>query len=204
MMLLDKAQLAVCKHTAAESGRYAFDMVVVEPDGTCVATDGRQLIAVPPNGAKDEDWPAGIGTPVNPEKRTFFPPHVFKDARKALRKSYPRDVLNTAAVTAAGEYAELTTTDLKKVQKAGARVDAELTFPNWRDMIPAPRGGEITVSVNPIMLAQTLQTLGAMLSDESCAIEMSVAGPQQAVILTANLGGDRKATAVVAPVKTRR
>ena len=202
-MLLDKAQLAVFSHVATESGRYAIDMVAVEPDGTCVATDGRQLIAVPPNGAEDADWPEGIGTPVNPQKRTLFPAHVFADARKTLRKRPAKPVLHNAAVTAAGEYAELTTTDLTKVHKAGGLVAKDDVFPDWRSMIPDEREGEVRIAVDPHMLARALQTLGSMLSYENCAIHMRVAGPEEPIVLTAKLGPDREAVAVVAPVRVK-
>ena len=203
-MLLDKAQLAVCAHTAAEPGRYAIDMVAVEPDGTCVATDGRHLVAVPPNGAEDAEWPAGIGTPVNPEKRTLFPVHVFADARKTLRNRALKPALRTAAVTAVGKYAELTTTDLKKVHKAGGTVPEGAKFPDWRGNIPDEnREGERTINVDPQMLAQVLRTLGSMLSYENRAVQMRVAGPEEPIVLTARLSLDREAVAVVAPVRVK-
>lgn len=203
-MLLDKAQLAVFNHVDGESGgRYALDMVCVEPDGTCVATDGRQLIVVPPNGAQDADWPAGIGTPVNPEKRALFPAHVFADARKSLRKAPRKPILGNAAVTSAGEYAELTTTDLEKVKKSGGRVPEDVIFPDWRPMIPETREGEVCVNINPRMLARSLATLGSMLSDERCSIRMTIAGPEEKIVLTADLMCGRKAIAVIAPVRVK-
>ena len=88
--------------------------------------------------------------------------------------------------------------------KAGACLDPELTFPDWEGMIPEEREGEATIHVDPQVLAKSLETLASMLPAERRAVTMRVAGPTEPVVLTADLGGGREATAVVAPVRKRQ
>ena len=202
-MLLDKAQLAVAAQVAKEPGRWSIDKVAVEPDGTCVATSGKDMVIVPPCAQKDGDWPTGSGgTPVTPSKRALFPAHVFTDALKALgRKPLPRPVLNNAAITAVGEYVELTTTDLNKTRKFGANAEDDSHFPDWQAMVPDPSRDETVVAFDITRLRELLTTLSKMTQD--AAVICRIPHNNEAAVLEVQAQG-RTVTALVAPVRVAR
>jgi hypothetical protein len=170
-MLLRKEALDVVSHASTEDPRYSLQGILIEPDGSAVATDGHRLAkftpaAVPPG----EDFPKveGLDAAALDELKAFILP---VDAAKAIRKAVPKvkhvEVLGYIGLdvpqTNANGCAVLAVTDLSSPQVfRPAKIEGN--FPRYQNIIPTDEP-DFTVTLN----AKYLQ--------DACALAQKVSGP---------------------------
>ena len=157
-MLLGRANLAIWDGTSEEKSRYSLNGIRVEADGTTVATDGAQLIAVAP--CREDQFPVphiGIGGDGVILHRD--------DARAALASIPKRAVPHAPGADCIAVTQCNGTVDLTAVSVHGPTTTAaeplEGPFPQYKAIIPSRLSNPpaVTIKVGLARLAKLTATL---------------------------------------------
>ncbi len=170
--VLTRANLVVAQHVSDKSLGCALDNVLIEPDGTTVATNGKVLLAV-------SGRPENAGTNKE-ESDELVPASLMLQAKaKVPRRNSDQHFVNcnidkkgktTLSVVGAG--AEFTS------EKA-----VEGSFPKWREAVSLNREGAHKVVIYPQQLSTLLKAVEeASTKDVGVVLELI---PDQAIILRA-------------------
>jgi DNA polymerase III sliding clamp (beta) subunit (PCNA family) len=160
-MFLSKKALQVIEAAPKMEGRYALQGVRVEPDGSCVATDGHRLAIYRPKPAVApavEDWPPAGGAAEGVLDEAVV---VSREAVKGLISSFPR----ASAVKGLPHLSEYAAVDVEATASNGALTATvtdlsnprtlrlcklEGSFPRYENVVPkaAEQTSEIGLSVD--------------------------------------------------------
>lgn len=157
-MLINRANLSV-RHAASNDPDRAARMsvVLVEPDGTTVATDAHMLARVSPCPLEDADFPVLPNTmPLSEPKQVFFSLEMAKGILKALPKRSVVPALETAQIglSSSGDVIA-SVTDLQRVQTFATEKD--FAFPNYQAVFPKGKPVKIDgIGFNVLLLANVL------------------------------------------------
>lgn len=189
-MKLDRKSLAVHHAAADEEGRYAINGVLLETDGTIVATDGKMLMAIQaPDQGEDKN-------PVLPSEQFVIPLEFAQDLGGRIPKG-PRaaaDKSDFARITAADpdhlEFRILT----KHLQVMIETAPEEGRYPDWRAVLPKIQKGNVRFCLGLEALEKLVKVLKGALPAKgpgvSRHVEFMVGDPKKAVLIRAQVGGD--------------
>ena len=214
-MLLSKESLFVYEAGSTDDPRYSLSGVRVEPDGSCVATDGKILARYTPRmtGILAEDYPGvqatgGVNACDGPELEPFVLP---TDACKAIIKAVPKGrrcslpilgyiALDTEQTNQNGE-AVLGVTDLENPQVFRPR-KPDGTFPRYQNVIPkdTDRGESVLLGVG---LLERLVRMAKKQGFEQVRVTLNKKPADCPVLLEAE-NDDGKLTALVMPMHDGR
>lgn len=147
MIVRKKTLQAVLPATTSDDSRYFLKAILVEPDGSCVATDGHiLLLARDPHPEPDADYPSK-GVPEfkgSPEVGVMLPRDVAEGLIKAMPKGKRQTmpILNSVQISSNGDEGfTVVATDLDSVRTGHIQANGkDQTFPNYeRVMVPADR-----------------------------------------------------------------
>jgi hypothetical protein len=109
---------------AADTSRPNLCGIHITPDGTLTATNGHQLIQLPPPERKNDDYPNILGADAHgpPDGGTIIPLAAAKDAAKAAKRIKRNlSILRSVAVSLNEKSGYLTSTDLDTINRAEFR-----------------------------------------------------------------------------------
>ena len=211
-MLLSRANLAVLGAAASDRGRYALNGVLVDPDGTTVASDGAMLIACEGTGAYVDaasapDCMKGAHVPAD---GLILPAELCADALRNIPKRTYNNPFHTLVGMSAVEQlhdvaghdvhrVELTTTDGERTKRVDmASVPGQ--FPNYSEVVPNPhtRAPVARFALGMGTLLRMIDTLRKMGATD--ALDVEVYGPKTPVVFRTTLDNAQHVAAVVWPV----
>ena len=203
------ALTAALAFVSDDATRPALNGVLVEPDGSVTATDGRVMLTVRPAADLNAaDYPLVPGAerfhaPV--KGGTIIPTDAVKAAVASARKFRKAHGLlpGLAGVRVAvnEKSAELTSTDLDSTARAEYR-PLEGPFPNYSQVIP--KGvPERTIHVNARLLGEALLAIAPLAENadgygRNNAVAIEIRGPLQAIVIRPLNGS---AAALVMPLR---
>lgn len=165
-MLIRKEALEVWRASSNDSSRYSLNGVLVEADGSTVATNGHWLARFKPaKGFPYTDYPAvqGCDAAAPGELKPFIMP---LDSVKALRKAVPKrhacTVLSDCVAldvpqTNANGHAVLAVTDLENPQ-VSRPAKVEGTFPRYEAVMPKPEAMQAPIGFSAHYLKAICET----------------------------------------------
>lgn len=180
-MLTDTAALLAADAAAAETGQYAINYVLVERDGKCVGTDGRELVVI--EGPVEGSIEPGEGTAL-----------VAADLAGPIANSGLRQCPVNVGAPADKPNCRLT------IEPDEPNAD----FPDWQDMMK--QGGDVLGRFDPRRLERVFgifAKVAKQLSVEPQVVVLRLAGGEHPVLLVDMRVGERHVSAVLAPTKNR-
>lgn len=200
-MLLSRANLLASNAAATDSTRYALNGLHVDPDGTTVATDGAQLIAVAPCPADVQDYPGGSTADLGGDGVTI-PTDMVNEAAKSIPKRKAKPILENVLLGSDNGTVALSTTDLSRRRSVDCE-PVEGNWPDWRDIVSLDRPDSIKVTINPKMLSALLATLARACprkSVDSAVILEIVDGKAPIMVRAQNEDTGQRALGVLMPM----
>ena len=205
-MLINRANLSVL-HAATddESRRHSLYGVLVEPDGTTVATDGTMLARVSPCPLLDSEFPEIPGLLPLPEpKQVLLSLDMAKGVLKALPTKSVVPVLQTARIglNSSGD-AIVTVTDLQRVQTFATEKD--FTFPKYQAVFPSKVAtGVANIGLNVLLLAKILAVVKAFKDTKANpGLKLTFYDPEAPVLLETENGEGQTLTMLLMPYKVK-
>lgn len=229
-MLIPRQIFNVAKLASRESTRYAINGVRVEREnGHCkaITTDGRRLIVAQWSDEADRpEYPASEVGSVEPTKgfAVTVPTDLWVEAGKLIPKRTCKPVLDNCLL-------DETLTEMRKTDKgmeqgteihfAATNLERTFTtrgpscdgaFPKYQDVMPdytirLPDGDggcreAIEIGVNPVLLAEILQTVARIATNEECkGVRLIVPmNPNRPIVVEAETCEGVSAKAVLMPV----
>lgn len=198
-MKLDRKSLAV-HHVAGEKGRYAINGVLLETDGTTVATDGKMLLVIQPS-KQDEGKEL-----VAPKEHFVIPLGFARDVHKAIPKVHQ---------SSGGKFDYATITEAKqdklslRIQNVGVQLmetkPESGDYPKWKDLIPSIQKETMRFCLGLEVLERLVKVLKEVLPKNNgrttSSVEFLVEGPKKAIGIRAQAGdGGRRMIGVLMPV----
>lgn len=200
------------------SARFGTSGIQLEANGkefTAVATDGKRLVVV--NGEfvsashsvdgkmVEREYPHldALASAPNGEKSALIPATDWKkvmmeSSRLTKRTSNP--ILRSLPVVMGKNVSTFAATDMDRTMFHQPR-NIEGRFPAWRQVIPAEKDLAYRINVDPLLLAETLETI-AKLNEGSGLKAVTLAfnrSNEKPFTITAH-GGESKIQAVVVPL----
>ena len=204
-MKLDRKSLAVHHAAADEKTRYAINSVLLEPDGTTVATNGKMLLAVQAVG-HDPDESLEM---VPPKEQFVIPLDFAQDVFKAIPKS-------RRAAYGKFDYATITEAEPDKlnirIQNGHVQLmetkPEEGNYPKWRDIMPKIQKKTLRFCLGLEVLEKLVKVLKEVLPKDDWQktphIEFLVEDPKKAILIRAQVGDDgRRLIGALMPVTCR-
>lgn len=181
-MLLTKQAMAVSQYVTRDDPRCPCG-ILVNPDGSTVATDGHRLaIYTPPPGPKADEYPAIEGC--DPTSDGELEPFILPvDAAKQLARATPKrptlPVLGQIALDVAetnqNAYAVFGVTDLENPRVFRPQKIAE-PFPRYQNVLP--KGKPLaSIMLNARYLKQACELAIAACGEETQAATIEIFGP---------------------------
>lgn len=207
-MLLPRRVRVIAEFAAkVDDPRFAMHSVRVERAGekvVAVATDGFRLIGWTGETPPDGDWPVVAGVPAEdgkPESLTLDGEKLAKvaGAHKDGNRMSILDWVKVGTVEGGGAFAA--STDLG-VPVVATIPEAEGNFPRWREVIPEPPEGAVTLCLGLRLLIDTLkrlQTLSGRPSYRGVQVKLTSTGEGKAVLIAVEEDDGGQAWAVQMP-----
>jgi DNA polymerase III sliding clamp (beta) subunit (PCNA family) len=184
-MLLNKRNLAVVGAASKEESRYTLQAILMEADGSTVATNGHILARCSPATARAADFPAnGNGNLAGWAGRVLLPIELVARAGKLLPKKNRLPILDNVAVGLVEEML-VAEADIPKQEARGVPESGQ--FPNYEAAIPrdiAKPLAEVILDVDKLMrLLKIAREFDCGGGDH--AVRIRLYGPERAVRLDA-------------------
>lgn len=158
-MIISKIALAVAQlASTTDDTRYSLNGVLVEPDGTVVATDGRMMLLAKDTATPDDaEFPIVPAAPylANPAKGVLVPVAVVTAMIATMPKKTTLPILQSVQLSTVADRPESVTvsaTDLTAPRTAMIDLADGRTFPTYTRVIPPTDRPEIRVCLDVAFL----------------------------------------------------